>query len=217
MNAVIRKLRADLRGNRLQRISIVLLLTLAVAALATSLTIQLRGGTAWEELFEEANGAHAWFYGADADVSAVASRPEVIESAGPYPMVQVDVPGIAAPGRPNLRFPLWLQGVGIAAPEIDRPIVVEGRWLLGDGEVVLPRRFARENGLGPGSTLRLQNETGAAELRVVGVAVFAGRSPFSLPVLGWTTPGTLAGPLSPEFTALSVQLENRGQVRAFRE
>ena len=138
MRALLRKLRADLRSNRIQRGFIVLLLLLATAALTTSLTVQARGGTAWEELYREANGAHAWFYGSDAAVSGVAARPEVRETAGPYPVSAVEVPGIQSfPGR---LMPMWLEGVGVAEGPLpvesiaaDGPLGEVRRAVLGEG------------------------------------------------------------------------------------
>ena len=215
MRAVLRKLRSDLRTNRVQRVFIVLLLALATAALTTSVTVQARGGTAWEDLFREANGAHAWFYGNSAQLGDVAARPEVKATAGPYQMTSASDPSVVAPGgRP---LPVWLQAVGTEPPAIDRPIVVSGRWLDADNEVVLPRKFAADNGYKPGSTITVATSHGTSELKVVGTAVFAGRSPFSFPILAWTTPGTLTGPLTPDFSGLGIQLESRGQVRAFRD
>lgn len=217
MRAVFRKFRADLRSNRIQRAFIVILLLFATAALTMSLTVQVRGGTAWEELFREANGAHAWFYGEASAVNDVAGRPEVVGKAGPYPMSEVNIPGIKTPSGRGL--PLWLQGIGVEQPAIDRPVVVSGRWLQGDGEVVLPRKFAADNGYKVGQMLTVTTADGDRQLRIVGVAVFAGHSPFAFPVLAWTTPATLTNvpSLRAPFVALGIQLESRGQVRAFRE
>lgn len=217
MRAILRKLRADLRSNRVQRAFIVLLLLCATAALTTSLTVEARGGTAWEELYREANGAHAWFYGTDAAVSSVATRPEVRATAGPYPVSAVEVPAVRSPAGRGL--PMWLEGVPVTAPEIDRPLVVDGRWPKADGDVVLPRKFAADNGFKTGQSITVQAADGEHQLAVVGIAVFAGHSPYALPVIGWTTTNTVASlpGLRGNFSALGVQLESRGQVRAFRE
>ncbi len=217
MRAVFRKLRQDLRANRVQRLFIVLLLTLATAALTTSLTVQARGGTAWEELFAEANGAHAWFYGSESALQKVGSRPEVLAKTDLYPVISVEVPAVRAPTGNS--FPMFLEGIGTQPPEIDRPVVVKGRWLQGDGEVVLGRKFAADNGYSPGDTISLATPAGLQELSVVGLAVFAGRSPFAIPALAWSTPGSVAAASSagPKFSAMGIQLESRGQVRAFLE
>ncbi|MGE0601764.1 MAG: ABC transporter permease [Dehalococcoidia bacterium] len=217
MRAVLRKLRHDLRANQLQRVFIVVLLTVATAALTTSLTVQARGGTAWEELFDEANGAHAWFYGSASALESVGQRPEVVARTNVYPVVRAEVPAVPTPLGGG--FPLFLEGIGTEQPEIDRPIVVKGRWLSGDGEVALPRKFAADNGYGPGDIIRVSTPAGARELRVVGIAVFAGRSPFSLPALAWTTPSTVtaAAPEGARFAAMGIQLKSRGQVRAFQD
>ena len=78
MGAVLRKLRCDLRSHRLQRVSIAVLVALAVSALSVSLTIQLRGGTAWEELYRDSNGAHVWVYGQEPKLNEIAVRPGVV-------------------------------------------------------------------------------------------------------------------------------------------
>ena len=215
MAAVLRKLRCDLRSNRVQRLALVVLIAFAVAALTTSLTIQMRGGTAWEQLFREANGAHAWFYGDAAAVAEISDRPEVTNRTKVYPVAQASVPAASGPVRGGV--PILIEGIGIEPPTIDRPIVVSGRWLRGDGEIVLPRRFAAENGYAPGDTIEVVTEGGAASLVVVGVAVFAGHSPYALPVIAWVTPETLAGVLAPRLSAVGVQFESRGMARAFRD
>lgn len=224
MAALLRKLRSDLRSNRLQRVSLIVLIAFAVAALSASLTIQLRGGTAWEQLFRESNGAHAWFYGSTEELQDVASRPEVRGATDTYPVTIVTVPGARpqgqpdpSPGQPRRDFPLWLQGIGTKEPAIGRPVVIDGRWLERDGEIVLPRHFAEDFGYAPGDSIRVLTDAGETTLRVAGIAVFAGRSPYNLPVLAWTTPTTLSGSLEPTFSALGVQFESRGQSRAFRE
>ncbi|MGE3074649.1 MAG: FtsX-like permease family protein [Dehalococcoidia bacterium] len=217
MRAVLRKLRHDLHANRLQRLFIVLLLTLATAALTTSLTVQARGGTAWEELFDEANGAHAWFYGSESALEDIGARPEVAARTSVYPVVRVNVPSVPTPLGDG--FPLFLEGIGTEEPAIDRPVIVKGRWLAADGEVVLPRKFASDNGFGTGDSIQLSTPTGEEMLKVVGIAVFAGRSPYSLPALAWATPATVAeaSAAGQHFSAMGIQLQSRGQVRAFED
>ena len=230
MSATLRRLRADFHSNRVQRVFTFLLLLLATAALTTSLSIRLRGGTAWEELYRESNGAHTWFYAEDAaHLDQIASHPGVTATSGPYPMARVTVDEIPAPGgmsgmSPDGRiiqpsgYPLWLQGIGTKEPAMGRPVLTSGRWVQADGEVVLPRRVAEEYGLRPGDTITASARETSRELRIVGLAVFAGRSPFSLPQVAWTTPGT-AEPLATErpMAALGVQLESRSLTRSFVE
>src|SRR5690349_24611899 len=98
MAAVLRKLRADLGSNRVQRFFIFLVLLFATAALTTSLTVTARGGTAWEDLYRQSNGAHAWIYGDEALLREIASRAEVRDTSGPYPMAQVLLPQSPEPG-----------------------------------------------------------------------------------------------------------------------
>ena len=213
MRAVLRKLRTDFRTNRVQRIFIVLLLAFATAALTASLTVQARGGTAWEQLFRESNGAHAWFYGDAATLEQISAREGVSAIAGPYAMRQARIPAIPSPEPRG--FPLLLQGLDDEVPLVARPIVTSGRWAQSDDEVVLPRMFAREFGYRVGGTISIESSAGARDLRVVGLAVFAGRSPFSFPQIAWTNNTTLEAVGGPPSSALGIQLESRGLIGSF--
>jgi len=218
MRAVILKLMRDLRSNQFQRLGIFLMLFLATTALTTSLMVQARGGTAWEDLYAESNGAHLWFYGPAEELPVIAARAEVRDSGGPFPVARLTVPAVRTPNGGG--YPLWLEGIPGPAPDTYAPIVTSGRWYESPGEIVLPRTFANDFGYEAGDRIVVRAPDGTeSELTVVGLAVFAGRSPFSLPVLGWAAPETVEATGAPDtqFAALAVRIENRAQTAAFRD
>lgn len=216
MAAIFRRLRRDLGSNRLQRVSVFLILLSATAALTTSLTARARSDSAWEDLFRESNGAHAWVYGAEDALRPILERPEVSDSTGPLPMARFELPRDPQErgGGPGV----WLQGIEGDPPPMGGPIVVAGRWLEGPGEVVLPRTLGNLLGYPPGSTLMLDGGNGPVELTVVGHALFAGHSPFISPEVAWTRPSTISAS-APErrFAGLGIQLEHPAGARAFLE
>ena len=217
MRAVLRKLRADLRNNRVQRIFIAVLLMFATAALTASLMIQLRGATAWEELFEESNGADIWFYGPPDLIGQITAREGIAEASGPYEFSRVVVPGIPSPSPEG--YQMFLFGAGVEPPSMGGPVLTDGRWPQATGEIVLPRKVARDFGFSVGQTMEVETSSGSHELRVVGLSLFAGRSPFAFPQIAWTNEPTVraTGSIEPPFSALAVQLQSRGLTSSFIE
>jgi putative ABC transport system permease protein len=102
-----------------------------------------------------------------AGLRALAERPQVVARSRPFPttwspMTAHGISGVAE-----------VQGRDPGASVVDRPLVVEGRWVGRDG-VVVERAFARAMGLTVGDTVDLD---GRPE-RVVGIAVSAALPPY---------------------------------------
>lgn len=221
MRAIIRKLSIDLRSHHFQRVMVLLMLVAAVAAFTTALTVRERGTASWQRVFDETNGAHAWFYGEPgADLSPIAQREGVAGVAGPHEMSRIGVP-VAGPGaRGSVNLQVWLEGVGAQTPAVGRPLVTSGQWLTGaPGEVVLAREFADNTAIKVGDTVTARTTSGDHPLLVVGLALSSGRSPLASPTIAYTTAETVRtiGSLAPGglSTALGVRLADKDASRAF--
>lgn len=198
MRAMLRKALADLRGHRLQAALIVVMLLAATTALTLAVTVRRGTTQPYERAFEEANGAHIWFFGGqDVDWGRIAALEGVTGTAGPYSVAESEIVTPGLPGLPRINK----EGVRLfgmeALPEIGRPLVTDGRWLAegAAGEVVLDRTFARQRRVRPGDQVQVATPGGPATLEVVGLALNVGYGPYPqwTPALAYVTPATLAG------------------------
>jgi putative ABC transport system permease protein len=81
------------------------------------------------------------------------------------------------------KYRVELQQASATLPEVNRPIVSDGRWLdLDANEIVLDRALARDIGVGVGDTVSLVASDGLVETRVAGLSVSPWRYPGSDPV-----------------------------------
>ena len=111
--------------------------------------------------------------------------PGVTASTGDVGFVQ------SAFRRDGERYGLTLLGTpGSRLPEVNRPLVDEGRWPAATGEVALERSFARFLGFRPGDTIGVPG----ARLRVTGVVIVPKAEPYpqSQPGQAFASTATLA-------------------------
>jgi putative ABC transport system permease protein len=150
---------AGLRGRRLQAALSVVVVAAASAALTLALGVAGVADRPWERTFEATNGAHAtaMTLSGGPDLAPLERLPGVVDSTGDLPFV------LTSFRRGGASFGLNLIGVPAEPPEVERPLLVEGRWPR-RGEVVLERSFARFLGIGTGDRL-------SPELQVSGVAL----------------------------------------------
>ncbi|MDP9793671.1 putative ABC transport system permease protein [Catenuloplanes nepalensis] len=177
-------LRRDLRRRRAETVLLVVAITAATATLTLGLTLnelasrpyeRTRAATAGPDLVIEpgATGPEAL----DA-LAAIAARPGVTGTSGPYPLLFLDLDFGALSSR------VVVQGRDEAAVTIDQPAVTEGGWVRPGGAVV-ERAFADAFGMRTGDTVTVNGRA----LRVEGLAVTAARAPF--PNVNWHLPSTL--------------------------
>jgi putative ABC transport system permease protein len=182
---------ARLRSRRSQ-FAVLFLVTVLGCAIALS-ALALRGAASgpWQRLFTETNGAHVTVQATSPDaVTDAAARPEV--SAATEVIVRhhaaVDIGG------------RLLQIQLVRAPDrdlmtVDRPAVLDGRWLGGDSEIVLEVTMADTLGARVGDKIRVGGREPVL-LRVAGIAATAGRGanyPAMTPGMGWVTMATFDG------------------------
>jgi putative ABC transport system permease protein len=187
-------LRLALARLRSRRIQFAVLFLVAVLGCAIALSaLALRGAASgpWQRLFAETNGAHVTVQATSPDaVTDAAARPEVSAATEVIARHQaaVDIGGrllqiqlVRAPDRDQMT--------------VDRPAVLDGRWLGGDGEVVLEMTMAEALGARVGDQIRFGGREPVV-LRVAGTAATAGRGanyPAVTPGMGWVTAATFDG------------------------
>jgi putative ABC transport system permease protein len=192
MSAYWRVARADLLARRGQTA----LTALAIFAAATALVVTLALRAGIDDPFADAQRATR---GADvgiargalteAQIAKLTNRPDVIAS---------DTRPAAFATTQLARGPVELRVEGLPAPDaqVDVPHVTDGRRPSAPDEVLLERSFARETGLHPGDTIRLDARAGGRDQRltVAGLAVTTEQASFPRwdPALAWAPDATVA-------------------------
>jgi putative ABC transport system permease protein len=168
MNALL--VRLGLSGIRNRLGTTVLLAVLMIAGAATimvALQIRSVADDPWDRTFRDTHGAHVLAEGPVGDLTRLASLPGVTEASGPIPFVRTTM---TATGR---QFGLDAVGLGVDPPSVQQPLVTDGRWIAGPGELVLERSFARAIGAAPGEQVSVRTTRGTETFTVAGVAVIA--------------------------------------------
>jgi putative ABC transport system permease protein len=152
-----------------------LLFVVVVALASTSLIAGLEGqtqaGDEWDAAFEEANGAHVTIDGALESMAEVAAMPDVAASTHPYRRSRVEL-DLLVGGEPVTTAYVREMAVDDLS-EIARPLLRDGRWARpgAEGEVVLDRAFALEEGVEVGDPVAIATPGGPRRLTVVGRAI----------------------------------------------
>jgi putative ABC transport system permease protein len=182
---------ARLRSRRIQ-FTVLFLVTVMGCAIALS-ALALRGAAAgpWQRLFAETNGAH---------VTVQANTLDALTDAAGRPEVSAATEVIA---RHNAAVDIGgrlLQIQLVRAPDrqlttVDRPTVLDGQWLDGDGEIVLEVSMADTLGARVGERIRVGGRE-PVTLSVAGTAATAGRGgnfPAVTPGIAWVSAATFDG------------------------
>ena len=192
--AYFSKIRADLLGRPFQNSLILAVLAIAAATLTLAINLQVLASDSWDKTFTATNGANLWLFtsGENSNVSEVTALPGVKESTGaiPYLKEQFILKG-------SSRFGVSLYGFGAMPPSVNRPLLVEGRWLeaTATNQIVLDLSFARNLKLKAGDRVDFETRSnGRISLEVVGLAVntIQGIYPDTTPGLTYVLPTTLS-------------------------
>ncbi len=183
--AALRVARADLLARRGQTA----LTALAIFAAATALVVTLALRAGIDDPFADAQRATR---GGDVGIGRAALSAEQVRRLTERPdVIASDVRPAVFASAPLAGGPVDVRLEGLPAPDapVDVPRVTEGRRPANPGEVLLERSFARETGLRPGQTLRLDARPGGADqaLTVTGLAVTTEQASFPHwePALAW--------------------------------
>jgi putative ABC transport system permease protein len=189
--AALRVARADLLARRGQTA----LTALAIFAASTALVVTLALRAGIDDPFADAQRATR---GADVGISRGVLTPGQIAALTKRPgVIAADVRPEAFGTTPLARGPVEMRVEGLPAPDaqVDVPHVTDGRRPAAPNEVLLERSFARETGLKPGDTVRLDARTGGQDqqLKVAGLAVTTEQASFPQwdPALAWAPASTV--------------------------
>jgi putative ABC transport system permease protein len=179
---VLRLAGGSLRRHRGQALLLLVVIAAATSTLTLGLVLhgtadqpwgQTRAATAGPDVVAATQGR-----GSVADLAALARAPGVQDSAGPYPVVTVDL------RYRGLSVTVNAQGRDTAPAAIDRPDVTAGSWIR-PGGAVLERSLAETLGVGPGGRVTLAGQ----DFAVAGLAVTTAwpAYPLETPGLIWLT------------------------------
>ncbi len=213
MSAYLRIARADLLARRGQTA----LTALAIFAASTALvvTFALRAGI--DDPFADAQRATR---GADVGIARGTLTAGQIAKLTQRPDVEAsDARPAAFATTPLARGPVELRVEGLPAPTapVDVPHVTDGRRPSAANEVLLERSFARESGLKPGDSVRLDARAGGQDqtLRVSGLAVTTEQASYPRwrPAIAWAAAPTVQA--LGTGTRLAVRLKDPDQAQAY--
>lgn len=185
MSAYWRVARADLLARKGQTA----LTALAIFAASTALVVTLALRAGIDDPFADAQSATR---GADVGITRGKLTQDQIAKLTQRPDVEAsDTRPVAYATTPLARGPVEMrvEGLPAANAQLDVPHVTDGRRPNAPGEVLLERSFARETGLKPGDTIRLDARQNAQDqqLKVSGLAVTTEQANFPRwdPALAW--------------------------------
>jgi len=168
------KSRSDLNQRWLQAAVLAVVLVAGSAALTLAFTVNRSTLQVFEQVHDEANGAHVWLSGNEAALELAAQRPEVSQASEVFPSLNGS---LIHEGEAH-GATIW--GVG-EAPAVSPGLLREGRWVSPDrdDEIVIGSGLARVAGIEIGERLLLvaPNSRGAS-YEVVGIITPTFRVPY---------------------------------------
>jgi putative ABC transport system permease protein len=222
IQALLRKVLADIGSHKLQYGLIFTMLALATMILTIALAVQRSADAPWDRTFEATNGPHVWLVSShyEVDLSPVEAHEAVAESSGPIPAL--DSHPLVLAGE---KYDIFLYGMA-ERPAVAHPLVAAGRWLDSAGldEIVLDFSLATYFDLGVGDTVHILTAAGERPLQVVGLAVTAHWVPYDdntrdlAPGVAYILPETLAE-IEPDpahrLKVIGLRLREPGESRDF--
>ncbi len=216
-----RQARADLASHPLASLAVVLIVALATTGIVGGIEAQRGAADRWDEVFDEANGAHVTFqFDGSVPGDAFSGEPAVSEAAAPF-TTALDLRLVRSDGSLS-DDDFGLAAAGAVPPAVGRPVVRSGRWLDdADDEVVLERSVALDWDVAPGDQLTVAGPGRTLELVVVGTAAdtvdcfYPGCTPGWF---GWTSGSNideLAGATGPRGEVLQTRLRDPDASGAF--
>jgi putative ABC transport system permease protein len=176
ITATWRKLRADLKSNRLQFLLITGVLALSAMLLTVSLLVMISADEPWERTFDATNGPHLWLVSPyyDLDFSPLEQDPAVSESSGTM-LALAENPLVLG----DEKISIFLYAMD-TMPPVAHPLLAEGRWVdpAKAGEIVLDYSLARYYDFQVGDKVTVLGADGNHELSIIGLAVTAHWFPY---------------------------------------
>jgi putative ABC transport system permease protein len=171
--AIWLRVRADLRGRRVQTGSVLLLVALSTVLVGLGLVVFGSVQAPFDRLFSQLNGAHLWITTdphtplTPAQLDAITQAPNVTASTGLEEAAQ----GFILLGTSELRANL--RSFPVQQPAIGRLLITQGAGLSADDPdgVIIDQAFAAAHHLRTDDTITLVTTSGERQMRVRGVAL----------------------------------------------
>lgn len=222
MPGIWRKLRADLKTNRLQFSLIGAVLALSAMLLTLSLLVMRSADEPWERTFEQTNGPHVWITSVDPelDFSAIENHAQVSSTTSVI-LALAESPLIIG----DIKVPAFIYAMD-QPPAVAHPLLAEGRWLdpTQPDQVVLDYSLARYYDLQVGDVVEVLGNPDVLSLEVVGLAVTAHWFPYDditkelAPAVAYVSRASLAE-IQPDqdfwYSAMGVRLHDPQLSREF--
>jgi putative ABC transport system permease protein len=173
-SAAIRyRVRADLRGRRVQTISVALVVALSTLLIGLGLVVFASVQAPFDTLFTQLNGAHLWLYSSaptpltPTQLDAITQAPNVTGAAE----VEEQARGYVLLGANKLTADLI--SFPTQQPAIGKLLMTQGSMLSADNPtgVIVDQAFATAHNLRVNDTLALVTASGQQQVRVRGIAI----------------------------------------------
>ena len=172
--AIWYRVRADLRGRRVQTASVAVSVALATLLIGLGLVISGSASAPYDRLFAQLNGAHLWIYTlkplTPGQLDAIVHAPGVV---GATAQEETATRGGILVGTQTLGADI--RSYPAQTPAIGKLAITAGQGLATDDPtgIVVDQAFADMHHLHPGSAVRLVTEQGIVAAHVRGVAIDA--------------------------------------------
>jgi len=171
MQALLRKVKADLFNRRLATLLVTLTIGVSSALLTLTVTTLSNMSASFERSFEELKGAHLWLYldrsvTSRADVNRLEELPGVVATTG------LQFSQIARAEFGSDKALVSVRQVEAQPPAVNALRITAGRSLSPDDErgVLVDKRLAEQFRLRPGNPIRISTASGDESLQVIGLA-----------------------------------------------
>jgi putative ABC transport system permease protein len=165
------RVRADLRGLRVQTGSVVLIVALATLLVGLGLTVFGSVSAPFDRLFAELNGAHLWINAAQpfssTQLDAITRAPGVVASTE----LEADAPGYVLLG--SSRLTARLHSFPVQQPAVGQLLITQGDGLSAadPAGIIVDQAFANANHLRLHDALTLITANGQQHVHVRGIAI----------------------------------------------
>ncbi|MDQ2901970.1 MAG: FtsX-like permease family protein [Ktedonobacteraceae bacterium] len=174
MQAIMFKIRLDLRSHKLQNLSLIILVALSSFLVSLSLLAIINANAPFNRLFQQLHGADTWLYVSSPRVPSsvltiVGKNPSTTEISSPFPAIST---GIIFAGS---KQQVMVVGLPAEQPSIGQLFLVQGHYLTTntpDG-VVIDEQLASEDNLRVGNTITLVTPSGPKALPIIGLSIDA--------------------------------------------
>lgn len=171
--AIWYRVRADLRGKRIQNSSVVLIVALSTLLVGLGLTVFTSVQAPFDSLFSKLNGAHLWLYTSPGvtltqeQLSAITQAPNVIAATDLEEWAQ----GYVLMG--SSKVPAHLLSFPTPQPAVGQLLITHGAGLSTDDPdgIVIDQAFANVNHLRVNDSLTLVTANGQQHVHVRGIAI----------------------------------------------